>query len=142
MKKPPASSALLEKKLSDLKPDTRNANKGTARGAQMIKDSLRDYGAGRIFKHQWNGLIKASERGEKRCHPTQKPVALAVWCFEHYGKPKCSVLDLFGGSGSTLIACEKTGRKCFMMEISPAYCDVIVERWQNATGKKAVLAGG
>lgn len=94
----------------------------------------------RIFKHQWNGLIKASERGEKRCHPTQKPIALAAWCFEHYGEPK-AILDLFGGSGSTLIACEKTGRKCFMMEISPAYCDVIVERWQNATGKKAVLDG-
>jgi len=52
-----------------------------------------------------------------------------------------SVLDLFGGSGSTLIACEKTNRRCFMMELSPAYCDVIVARWEAATGKKAELHG-
>jgi DNA modification methylase len=96
----------------------------------------------RIFKHQWNGLIKASERGEKRVHPTQKPVALAEWCFEHYSEKEDKVLDLFGGSGSTLIACEKTGRKCYMMELSPAYCDVIVSRWEQATGKKAVLSAG
>lgn len=57
----------------------------------------------RIFKHQWKGMIRASERGEKRVHPTQKPAALAEWCFENYGNPS-SVLDLFGGSGSTLIA--------------------------------------
>jgi DNA modification methylase len=89
----------------------------------------------RIFKHMWNGMVKASERGESRVHPTQKPVALAEWCFEKYGKAKDAVLDLFGGSGSTLIACEKTGRKCFMMELDPIYCDVICLRYYNATGK-------
>jgi hypothetical protein len=88
----------------------------------------------RIFKHKWNGLIKASERGEKRVHPTQKPIALAEWCFEQYGDVDDIVLDLFGGSGSTLIACEKTNRRCFMMELSPAYCDVICLRYYNATG--------
>lgn len=93
----------------------------------------------RIFKHTWNGLIKDSERGEKRCHPTQKPIALAEWCFDEYGKDAKSVIDLFGGSGSTLIACEKTNRKCFMMELAPNYCDVIVARWEKFTGKKAVL---
>jgi DNA modification methylase len=92
----------------------------------------------RIFKHKWSGMIKASEHGQKRVHPTQKPVALAVWCFENYGNPK-SVIDLFGGSGSTLIACEKTNRKCFMMEITPFYCDVIIKRWQTFTGKDAIL---
>jgi DNA modification methylase len=49
------------------------------------------------------------------------------------------VVDLFGGSGSTLIACEKTSRHCRMMELDPAYCDVIVKRWENFTGKKAML---
>jgi DNA modification methylase len=49
------------------------------------------------------------------------------------------VLDLFGGSGSTIIACEKTNRKCFMMEIAPAYNDVIIRRWQKFTGKEAIL---
>jgi hypothetical protein len=96
----------------------------------------------RIFKHQWNGLIKASERGQKRVHPTQKPVALAEWCFQQYGSENDGVLDLFGGSGSTLIACEKTHRKSYLMELSPAYCDVIIERWQNATGSFAMREDG
>ncbi len=83
----------------------------------------------RIFRHKWHGMLKASERNEKRVHPTQKPVALAEWAFEEF-KPAASVLDLFLGSGSTLIACEKTGRACYGMELSPDYVDVIVNRWQ------------
>jgi site-specific DNA-methyltransferase (adenine-specific) len=93
----------------------------------------------RIFRHLWKGLIKASERQEKRVHPTQKPVALAEYCFEKYDKDSKTVLDLFGGSGSTLIACEKTNRKCFMMELDPHYVDVIIARWEKLTGKKAKL---
>ena len=96
----------------------------------------------RIFKHQWNGLMKGSERGQKRVHPTQKPVALAEWCFAEYGAPADKVLDLFCGSGSALIAAEKTGRACYAMELSPAYCDVIVARWEAATGQKAVRPRG
>ena len=81
--------------------------------------------------------MKASERGQRRVHPTQKPVALAVWSIQEFGKDAKVVMDLFGGSGSTLIACEQTKRQCLMMEMSPAYCDVIIERWQNFTGGKA-----
>ena len=93
----------------------------------------------RVFQHRWSGMVKASEHGEKRVHPTQKPIALALWCFEHYGEKDKGVLDLFGGSGSTLIACEKTGRHCRMMELDPHYCDVIIKRWQDFTGKQATL---
>lgn len=93
----------------------------------------------RIFKHMWNGMVKASEHGQKRVHPTQKPVALAEWCFERYGQECATVIDLFGGSGSTLIACEKSGKVGFIMELSPDYCDVIVKRWMDFTGKKATL---
>ncbi len=93
----------------------------------------------RIFRHLWKGMIKESENGEARVHPTQKPVALAEWCFKEYDPKGKIIIDLFGGSGSTLIACEKTNRKCFMMEISPNYCDVIINRWQKFTGKKAIL---
>ena len=75
----------------------------------------------------------------RRVHPTQKPVALAEWFFERWGKDKTVVADLYGGSGSTLIACEKTSRHCCMMELDPAYCDVIVKRWEQFTGKKAML---
>ena len=71
-------------------------------------------------------------------HPTQKPVALASKAIRNHESK--SVLDLFCGSGSTLIAAEQLGRKCYGMEISPNYCDVIVKRWENLTGKKAVLA--
>src|SRR5690606_26338161 len=60
----------------------------------------------RIFRYLWKGMIKASEHGEGRVHPTQKPVALAEWCFNEYAENAKNVLDLFGGSGSTLIACE------------------------------------
>jgi len=91
------------------------------------------------FDHTWNGLIKASERQEKRCHPTQKPIALAEWCFKELDPEGKNVIDLFGGSGSTLIASEKTNRKCFMMELDPHYCDVIVARWEKYTGQKAQL---
>jgi 16S rRNA G966 N2-methylase RsmD len=95
----------------------------------------------RLFRHQWSGLMKASERGERRVHPTQKPVALAVWCLEEFGKAGDKVLDLFLGSGSTLIACEKTGRTCLGMELSPDYVDVVVQRWQTFAGKQATLDG-
>lgn len=95
----------------------------------------------RIFRHKWKGLIKESEHGEKRIHPTQKPIALAEWCFENYGNPNI-VLDLFLGSGSTLIACEKTNRICYGIEIDPHYCSVIIERWEKYSGKKAELING
>lgn len=93
----------------------------------------------RIFKHMWNGMVKASEHGQKRVHPTQKPVKLAEWCFEQYGSECTTVLDMFGGSGSTLIACELSGKDCYMMELSPSYIDVIIKRWQDFTGKEAIL---
>lgn len=91
----------------------------------------------RIFQHEWKGMIKESERGNSRLHPTQKPICLAEWCFENYGNPK-TVVDLFLGSGSALIACEKTGRICYGMEIDQHYCSVIIKRWEDFTGKKAI----
>lgn len=93
----------------------------------------------RIYKQVWSGMIKEGESG-KRVHPTQKPVKLAEWCIEQYGKGCDTVLDLFCGSGSTLIACETTGRSGRMMELSPHYCDVIVKRWMDFTGKIATHA--
>jgi DNA modification methylase len=72
-------------------------------------------------------------------HPTQKPVALAEQALADFTKSGHLVLDLFGGSGSTLIACEKTGRQARLMELDPRYCDVIVKRWEDFTGKKAML---
>ena len=75
-------------------------------------------------------------------HPTQKPVALAEEAIDKTTKNANIVLDLFGGSGATLIAAEKSVRKCYMMELDPIYVDVIVKRWENFTGKKAKLING
>ena len=72
-------------------------------------------------------------------HPTMKPVAMCAYGIVNSSRRGDLVLDLFGGSGSTLIACEKTGRIARMMELEPAYVDVIIKRWQEHTGKNAVL---
>lgn len=95
-------------------------------------------GRTRMFTHQWHGMVKASESGEARQHPTQKPVAMAEWAFNQFDAGT-NVLDLFGGSGSTLIAAERTGRNAYLMELDPRYCDVIVRRWEQHTGQTAVL---
>ena len=73
-------------------------------------------------------------------HLTEKPVELAKRAVEYSSKPGEHVLDLFGGSGSTLIGAEMTGRRAFLMELDPPYCDVIVQRWESFTGKKAERA--
>ncbi|MEZ6233428.1 MAG: DNA modification methylase [Phycisphaerales bacterium] len=70
-------------------------------------------------------------------HLTEKPVELAARAIQYSSQPGENVLDLFGGSGSTLIACEQQGRRAFLMELDPLYCDVIVQRWEKFTGKKA-----
>lgn len=72
-------------------------------------------------------------------HPTQKPVELLRIAILNSSRPRQIVLDFFGGSGSTLIACESAGRTCYTMELDPKFADVIVARWENATGKKATL---
>jgi DNA modification methylase len=75
-------------------------------------------------------------------HPTMKPVKLLGRFIINSSKPKDLIADLFGGSGSTLIASEQLNRQCYMMELEPKYCDVIIERWQNLTNNKAVRSDG
>ena len=79
-----------------------------------------------------------AKKVHKTIHSCEKPVDLIVDILDTYHK-NSTVLDLFGGSGSTLIACEKTARDCCMMELDPKYCDVIIKRWQDFTGKHAML---
>ena len=76
---------------------------------------------------------------KSKLHPTTKPVELIERTIKNSSDSNNLVIDLFLGSGSTLIACEKTNRKCFGMELDPKYCDVIVQRWEDYTGKKAIL---
>jgi DNA modification methylase len=111
------------------------------------------FGMGNGYRHQhefclFNGKIDEEIKNEsdlwsikkdtKYVHPTQKPVALSVRAFGNHVK-LLNVLDLFGGSGSTLIGAEQTGRTAYLIELDPKYCDVIVKRWEDFTGKKAVL---
>lgn len=110
------------------------------------------FGMGSGYRGQYEvcfyyGNFKGSDSDVWECkkdrnyqHPTQKPVELCERAIAN-SQPR-TVMDLFGGSGSTLIACEKTNRKCFMMELDPHYCDVIVARWEQFTGKKAELING
>ena len=79
------------------------------------------------------------ERKHTGGHATPKPIALCCRAIKTSSREGETVLDLFGGSGSTLIACEQLGRKCYMAELDPKYCDVIIKRWEKFTGKKAVL---
>ena len=100
------------------------------------------YNSIRIFRHLWKGMMKDSEKNQKRVHPSQKPVALVEFAIKEYNLNAQSIIDLFGGSGATLIACENLKKQCYMMELDPAYCDVIIERWENLTGQKAELTNG
>lgn len=79
---------------------------------------------------------------DQRVHPTQKPIVLAERFFVEWGKDATNISDVFGGSGSTLIACEKTNRKCFMMEIDPGYVDVIISRYCKHTGQTKIKRNG
>ena len=112
------------------------------------------FGLGKGYRHQhefilFDGFIDGSITNESDLwqikkdinykHPTQKPVELSARAIKNSSKVRQTVLDLFGGSGSTLIACEQLHRKCRMMELDEHYCDVIIQRWENLTGKEAVL---
>lgn len=72
-------------------------------------------------------------------HPTMKPINLLAYQIQNSTKKGDLVLDLFGGSGSTLIACDQLNRRCYMAELDEHYCDVILTRWENMTGNKATL---
>lgn len=95
----------------------------------------------RIFRHLWKGMIKASEHGQKRVHPTQKPIELASYCFNNYNMGNI-ILDLFGGSGATMVAANQTNRKCLMMEFEPHYCQVIIDRMRKLDPSLVVKRNG
>lgn len=94
----------------------------------------------RVLRHDWFGFLSSqdSKDARNRVHPTQKPVSLLVDIINQWGTDCKNIVDLYGGSGSTLIACEQLNRTCYMMELDPKYCDVILKRYENLTGQKAV----
>jgi len=86
-------------------------------------------------------MLKDSEHGEKRVHPTQKPQALFSWIAEKYGSVDDLIFDPFLGSGISIIAAEKMegNRTVFGCELSPHYCEIIMQRWEKISGEMAVL---
>jgi DNA modification methylase len=88
-----------------------------------------------IVRHKFSSFFGCNDAKE-RLHPTQKALGVCSWFIEKYSKQDDIVLDLFGGSGSTLIACEQTNRTCYMMELSEKYCDVIRKRYYKFIGKE------
>lgn len=99
----------------------------------------------KLYRWLWNGLCRKGERsveGKTRVHPTQKPVGLMGEILKDFSESGQNIFDGFGGSGSTLMACEQTNRNCFMIEYEPHYVDVIIDRWEQFTGERAVLLNG
>lgn len=107
--------------------------------SEMSKDELVDY----IYSILDRSTVFFEDKPmSDDLHPTMKPVSLIERQIKNSTRQGEIVLDLFGGSGTTLVACEKLGRRCFMMEYDPKYADVIIDRWESITDKKAVLLNG
>ena len=106
----------------------------------MKKDQLLDWAikAQALLTQKPSSVIRCDKPPRNAEHPTMKPVVLCGRLIKNSSLPGQTVLDLFGGSGSTLIACEQLSRKCYTMEYDPRYVDVIVQRWEDFTGEKAV----
>ena len=118
-------------------------NTGNFADVEMAWTSF-DRGA-KLYRWLWNGLCRKGERaveGKSRVHPTQKPVGLIAEILKDFTKEDDIIIDCFGGSGSTLIACEQIDRICYMIEYEAHYVDVIIKRWETFTGEKAVLING
>ena len=98
-------------------------------------------GAGHYFvdNRKQSTVLEFDKPSRNAEHPTMKPIDLLVYLIKNSSKENDLILDLFGGSGSTLIAAEQTQRRCYTMELDPKYCDVIIKRWENLTGEKAIL---
>ena len=96
----------------------------------------------RIFRHLWKGMLKDSERGEKRVHATQKPIELVNYCIKEYYQEANLILDYFLGSGVCMVAAHQLKRKCYGMELDPKYCQVIIDRMQKLDSDLQIKING
>ena len=147
--------------IDTIKPYKNNAKLHPKEQIEQIKKSIENFGMndpigiwnneiveghGRILACKELGYKQSNiwqisreiNREEQGNHPTPKPIELIAKALNNSSKQEDIILDVFGGSGSTLIACEQLNRKCYMMELDPHYIDVIIQRWENFTGEKAV----
>lgn len=107
----------------------------------MKKDELIELCEKLMGRDESTTILRAEKPNAADLHPTVKPQALLTRLIKNSTHPGENVLDLFGGSGSTMIAAEQLRRRCYMMELDPHYCDVILQRWEQFTGKEAVKIG-
>lgn len=98
----------------------------------QVKDTLK-----KMLAETPTDIVRDKKPATNKYHPTMKPVSLIARLIFNSSHPGDTVMDLFGGSGSTMMACEQLHRKCVMMEYDPRYCDVIIDRWETYTGRKA-----
>lgn len=121
--------------------DKRKESQAEAIGSEFELIWSRTKHKRRMLRHDWFGFLSSEDAADARhrVHPTQKPVSLLVDILKQWGEKADIVVDLYGGSGSTLIACDQLEKKCYMCELDPHYCDVILKRWEDTTGGKAVL---
>lgn len=92
----------------------------------------------KIYEETPTTVINCDKPARSEAHPTMKPIKLFAYLIKNSSKPGEKVLDTFGGSGTTIMACEQLGRKAYSVELDPHYCDVIIQRWEDFTGDKAV----
>ena len=105
---------------------------------KMSKAELKAY-IKELLKHEPASTVIDEDKPARSAeHPTMKPVKLIAYLIRNSSRKGEIVLDVFGGSGTTLIACEQLGRRCYTEELDPKYCDVIIKRWEALTGQKAV----
>lgn len=109
---------------------------------KMSKDELKEYIKELRQYNPASTIINEDKPTRSEEHPTMKPVKLFGYLIKNSTRKGETVLDLFGGSGTTLITCEQLNRRCFMAELDPKYCDVIIKRWETLTGRKAELVNG
>ena len=121
--------------------DKRKESQADAIGSDFELVWSREKHKRRMLRHDWFGFLSSQDASDarNRVHPTQKPISLLSDIMDQWGKNADKVVDLYGGSGSTLMACEQNGKSCYMMELDPHYIDVIIQRWENFTGEKAHL---
>ena len=122
---PESSAWLVWDKVANLRSDRPLGFNDNA-DAELIWTNIG--GPVRILRHQWIGLMKGTERGDARVHPTQKPVALMRWLIDYYSHPGDLILDPYMGSGSTLVATRDTGRRAIGIDVIEAYCEIAARR--------------
>lgn len=127
---PPSASWLVWDKLDGLTSSRRTLGFNDNADVELIWTNLG--GPARILRHRWMGIMKGSERGERRVHPTQKPIALMMAILDLFARPGDVVFDPYAGSGPTLLAARALGLRSIGVEIRRGYCETIVKRIERS----------